>query len=118
MKKFKTLIIKYDFDDVVIKDLREHYFVACVNWGFFLEKDYFGTKLNIIPMKYGTRVLSFDHNHLFIFFISFITSHVVLWHPILSTSKNVQISTVSEFDVVARFRETIPTVKSVSSFEI
>ena len=29
-----------------------------------------------------------------------------------------EISTVSEFDVVARFRETIPTVKSVSSSEI
>ena len=31
--------------------------------------------------------------------------------------KNVQIPTVSKFDVVARFRETIPTVKSVSSFD-
>ena len=39
----------------------------------------------------------------------------------LIASKNVQISIVSEFDefdVVARFRETIPTVKSVSSSEI
>ena len=52
-----------------------------------------------------------------------------MWHPMchskmrqvscptLVSSKNVQISTVSEFDVVARFRETIPTVKSVSSSE-
>ena len=39
----------------------------------------------------------------------------------LVTSKNVQIPTVSEFnefDMVARFCETIPTVKSVSSSEI
>ena len=42
----------------------------------------------------------------------------VLRHPTPSASKNVQIPTVSEFDVVARFRKTIPTVKSVSSSEI
>ena len=52
-----------------------------------------------------------------------------MWHPVchsnfakcptrLVSSKNVQIPTVSKFDVVARFRETIPTVKSVSSSEI
>ena len=40
------------------------------------------------------------------------------WHPILDVSKNVQISIVSEFDELARFREMIPTVKSVSSSEI
>ena len=47
------------------------------------------------------------------------------WH-LLSHSKCAkyrclekrEIPTVSEFDVVARFRETIPTVKSISSFEI
>ena len=36
----------------------------------------------------------------------------------LVASKNVQIPTVSKFDVVAKFRETIPTVKSASSSEI
>ena len=41
-------------------------------------------------------------------------AHVVLRHPIAGASKNVQIPTVSEFDMVARFCESIPTVKSVS----
>ena len=52
--------------------------------------------------------------------MTFITSHVVLRHLILGVSKNVQVLTVSEFDkidVVNRFRETIPTVKFVSSSE-
>ena len=35
-----------------------------------------------------------------------------------TASKNVQILNVSKFEVVARFRETIPMVKSVSSSEI
>ena len=42
-------------------------------------------------------------------------------YPMLVSSKNVQISTASEFDeidVVARFCKMIPTVKSVPSFEI
>ena len=39
-------------------------------------------------------------------------------HTTLVSLKNVKIQIVSEFDVVARFRETIPTVKSVSSSEI
>ena len=38
--------------------------------------------------------------------------------PDTDASKNIQIPIVLEFDVVARFRETIPMVKSVSSFEI
>ena len=50
--------------------------------------------------------------------MTFITSDFVLRHPKLDASKNVQILTVSEFDVVARFLETIPTVKSVLSSEI
>ena len=55
-----------------------------------------------------------------------------MWHTVshskcakspttLVASKNMQISTISEFDkfdVIARFRETIPTVKFVLSSEI
>ena len=54
-------------------------------------------------------------------YVTFVTSNIVLRHPKRDALKNVQISTVSEFDefnVLARFCETIPMVKSVSSFEI
>ena len=34
--------------------------------------------------------------------MNFVTSHVVLRHPLLGASKNVQISTVSEFDEIGR----------------
>ena len=46
--------------------------------------------------------------------MTFVKSHVVLRHPILSASKSVQIPAVLNstiFDMVAKFRETIPTVK-------
>ena len=45
----------------------------------------------------------------------------VMWHPTLYAMKNVQFRlsrNSTKFDVVAKFRETISTVKSVSSFEI
>ena len=35
-------------------------------------------------------------------YVTFVTSHVVLPHPILGASKNVQIPTVSEFDKIRR----------------
>ena len=34
--------------------------------------------------------------------MTFVTSHIVLQHPILSALKNVQISTLSEFDKIRR----------------
>ena len=57
-------------------------------------------------------------SHEYMLYVTFVTSNVVLQHPILGVWKNVQISTVSKFDVVARFYEMIPTVKSVFSSEI
>ena len=48
-------------------------------------------------------------------------SKTVLWHPTLGASKNVKFrlsQNSTKFDVLARFRETIPTAKSVSSSEI
>ena len=45
----------------------------------------------------------------------------VLQYPTLGASKNMKFRlsrNSTKFDVIARFRETIPTVKSVSSFEI
>ena len=44
-----------------------------------------------------------------------------MYHTILGVSKNVKFllsRNSMKFDVVARFRETIPMVKSVSSSEI
>ena len=48
-------------------------------------------------------------------------SQAVLWHPTLGASKNVKFRlswNSTKFDVVARFCETIPIVKSVSLSEI
>ena len=57
-------------------------------------------------------------SHEYLLCVTFVTSHVVLRHPILDASKNVQIPTVSEFDALARFHETIPMMKSVLSSKI
>ena len=57
-------------------------------------------------------------SHEYMLYVTFITSNIVLRHPTFGVSKNVQIPTVSEFNVLTRFHETILTVKSVSSSEI
>ena len=51
-------------------------------------------------------------------YVTFVASKIVLRHPKRDASKNASTLTVSEFDVLAGFREMIPTVKSVSSSEI
>ena len=56
--------------------------------------------------------------HEYMLYVIFVTSNIVLRHQKRDASKNMQIPTISEFDVLARFRDTIPTVKSVSSSEI
>ena len=59
--------------------------------------------------------------HEFVLYVTFVTSNIVLQHPKCDASKKVSTPTVSKFDefyVLARFRETISTVKSVSSSEI
>ena len=64
-------------------------------------------------------ILLMQHiSHKYMLYVTFVTSNFFLRHPILGASKNVQIPTISEFDVVVRFCETIPTMKSVSSSEI
>ena len=54
--------------------------------------------------------------------MTLVTSHVVLRHPKRDASKKtcqLRLSRNStKFDVLARFRETIPTIKNVSSYEI
>ena len=57
-------------------------------------------------------------SHEYMLYVTFVTSNIVLRYPILGASKNVKFPTVLKFDVIVRFRETIPTVKSVSSSEI
>ena len=54
----------------------------------------------------------------YVLYVTFVASKIVLRHPKRDASKNVSTPIVSEFDVLPRFRETIPTVKSVSSSEI
>ena len=59
--------------------------------------------------------------HEYVLYVTFVTSNIVLRHPNYDASKNVLTPTVSEFDEIrhlARFRETIPTVKSFLSSEI
>ena len=56
--------------------------------------------------------------HKYMLYVTFVTSNIVLRHPKRDASKNVPTPTISEFDVLARFRGTIPMVKSISSSEI
>ena len=56
--------------------------------------------------------------HDYVLYVTFVTTKIVLRHPNCDASKNVPTPTVLEFDVLARFRETIPMVKSVSSSKI
>ena len=57
-------------------------------------------------------------SHEYMLYVTFFTSNIILRHPILGALKNVKFPIISEFNVVARFRETITTVKSVLSSEI
>ena len=41
-------------------------------------------------------------SHEYLLCVTFVTSYFVLWHPILNTSKNVQIPHVLEFDEIRR----------------
>ena len=41
-------------------------------------------------------------SHEYMLLVTFVTSHFVLWHPVLDASKNVQIPTASEFDEIQR----------------
>ena len=59
--------------------------------------------------------------HDYLLYVTFVASKIVLRHPKCDALKNVSTLTTSEFYeiyVLARFREMIPTVKSVSSSEI
>ena len=56
--------------------------------------------------------------HEYMLYVTFVASKIILRHSKCDVSKNVPTPTVSEFDVLARFHETIPTVNSVSSSEI
>ena len=56
--------------------------------------------------------------HEYMLYVTFVASKIVLRNPNRDASKNVPTPTVLEFDVLARFIEMIPTVKSVSSSEI
>ena len=56
--------------------------------------------------------------HDYVLNVTFVASKIVLQHPNRDASKNVPTPTVSEFDVLARFRDTILMVKYVSSSEI
>ena len=51
-------------------------------------------------------------------YVTFVTLNIILRHPKRDASKKVQTPTVSEFDMLARFREMIPTVKLVLSSKI
>ena len=59
--------------------------------------------------------------HEYVLYVTFFASKIALLHPNRDASKNVPTLTILEFtkfDVLARFPETIPAVKSVSSSEI
>ena len=56
--------------------------------------------------------------HEYVLYVTFVASKIVLRHSKRDALKNVSTPTVSKFDVLARFHEMIPTVKSVSSSEI
>ena len=51
-------------------------------------------------------------------YVTFVASKIVLQDSNCDAWKKVQTPTILEFDVLARFRETIPTVQSVLSSEI
>ena len=56
--------------------------------------------------------------HEYVLYVTFVASKIVLRHPNRDASKNVSTPTISEFFVLTRFHETVPTVQSVSSSEI
>ena len=75
----------------------------------------------IVDATAGHELLSLQHvTHEYMLYVTFVTSNIILRHPILDASKTCKSRlsrNLTKFDVLARFRETILTVKSVSSSE-